>query len=136
LTTKIKSDLRGVSRLIKTRKTHAGTVRETWQPGKLLLDFDGTAPRFPNLLSEIRRLGLHPRGMYYARSSSGNWHVVIYLREKLPIMATLFVQLKIGSDPKRERCNFIRAYHYKRKDEFVQILFGRKLTEKELQQCV
>lgn len=130
----IQSDLRGVARLIMTRKTHAGTIRETWKRGMLLLDFDTkSAPPFPQICIELRGLGLHFESCYYARSSSGNWHVVINLREKLKIMETLFVELKLGSDPKRARCDFIRAYHYKRTDEFVQILFDRKLTKKEME---
>jgi hypothetical protein len=128
-----RKDLQDVSKLLLTRKTHAGTLRESWEAGKLLLDFDGPVPPFPVLCFNLRRLGLHPERMYYAHSSSGvHWHVVIFLKEKLPIMETLFVQLFLGSDRVRERCNFIRAFHYKRNDEFTQILFGRKLTKKEM----
>jgi hypothetical protein len=126
-------DLRAIHRLLSTRKTHAGIVRETWRPGMLLLDIDGAAPRFPKLCSELRRLGLTLRHCYYARSSSQkHWHVVIWIKQKLPIMETIFTQLKLGSDPERERCNFIRAYFYNRSDQYVQILFERKLSEKEM----
>lgn len=129
----INNDLRDVRHLFLTRKTHAGTLRETWKPGMLLLDFDKCAPRFLFLFHKLRRLGLHPESMYYAHSSSLiHWHVVIYLWEKLTIFQTLFVQLYLGSDPERELCNFIRAYQYNRTDPFVQILFERKLSEKEM----
>ena len=99
----------------------------------LLLDFDSPiAPKFSEINSELQRLELHPKECYYARSSSGNWHIVIYLKEKLDIMATIFVQSRLGSDKRRERFNFIRASSYERSDEYVQILFERKLTEEEM----
>ncbi len=108
--------------------THEGTLREVHRADKLLLDFDGPPPPFPALLSGLFHLGLTPRALYYAPSHSrGHWHVVIYLCAPLPLLATLFCQLWLGSDAERERNNFVRAYHFGRKDKYVQILFNQKV---------
>ena len=115
-------------RLLREREFHRGTVREKHAANKLLLDYDKTPPKFHQLNRAIKHLGLTPCALYYARSSSSkHWHVVVLLRETLPILATLFCQLYLGSDPERERNGFIRVYHYGRSDPLVQILFERKL---------
>jgi hypothetical protein len=116
-------------RLLRKREFHKGTVREKHENDKLLIDYDKAPQTFDFLNAALRRLGLTPISLYYARSSSGkHWHVVIRIREKLPILGTLFVQLYLRSDAERERNGFIRAYHYKRRDALVQILFERKLN--------
>lgn len=60
-----------------------------------------------------------------SRSHSGNTHVIVTLKEKLDPFAILFAQLYLGSDRKREACNFIRFRL--RNDETAQILFKRKI---------
>jgi hypothetical protein len=113
---------------LKGRALHRGTVREKHAADKLLIDCDQHAPNFAWLNGALHHLGLTPRALYYAPSSTAkHWHVVIYIRERLPILATLFVQLYLRSDRERERNGFIRAYHYGRRDSLVQILFEQKL---------
>lgn len=115
-------------RLLREREFHKGTVREKHAANKLLLDYDKTPPKFHELNCNLNHLGLRAYAAYYARSSSRkHWHVVVLLHERLPVLATLFCQIYLGSDKERERNGFIRAYHYKRSDPLVQILFERKL---------
>lgn len=121
-------DLRLFKKLYKPGATHEGTLREVYRADKLLLDFDCPPPPFPTLLSWLRHLGLTSRALYYAPSSSKNhWHVVICLSVQLPLFATLFCQLWLGSDAERARNDFVRAYHFGRTDELLQILFERKI---------
>ena len=121
------TDLRRVAEAIVTGKMHAGSVREGDAANKLLIDCDGKPPKFPYLLRDLKRLGITPRYIYYAPSNTrGHWHLVIYMREKMPLLARIFCQYWIGDDKIRAAHNFIRAYYYKRSDKYVQILFGEK----------
>lgn len=120
--------LSSFARLLKRHGLDSGTLREEHAANKLLLDYDRRAPSFRLLMRELYLLELHPTALYYARSSSGkHWHVVIRLRERLPLFVTFFVQLYLGSDRDRERHNYVRAYKLGRTDSLVQILFEQKL---------
>lgn len=104
-------------------------MREAYAANKLLLDYDGRAPSFRWLTRELYLLNLRARALYYAPSSTrGHWHVVVWLAQPLPLFVTLFVELYLGSDRDRARHGFNRAYHLKRRDDLVQVLFERKLT--------
>jgi len=93
-----------------------------------MIDFDGPPASFPVVNERVRRLGFTPSSMYYTQSSTrGHWHAVIYIKEKVSLLPRIFAQLYIGSDPERERNNFIRAYWLNRRDKYAQILFEKKL---------
>lgn len=108
---------------------HAGTIRETHRRDRLLLDFDKRPPTFVRLASGLARLGLTPVALYYAPSQSrGHWHVVVHLAEPLTDLGVIFAQLWLGSDPERERNNFLRVEHWGRTDPLAQVLFDRKVS--------
>lgn len=122
------ADLSRVARLLVAGEFHRGTLGEGDAPNKLLIDYDGRPTKFHHLLRDCKRLGVSPRHVAYVSSNTrGHWHIIIYMREKMPLLARIFCQLWLGSDKFREASNFVRAYHYGRTDKYVQILFGRKL---------
>ena len=124
-----KQVLRCLRRLSRRHRLTGGTIREYYDPRSLLIDWDKPrAPSFRWLSRELYLLTLQPVAMYYARSASGqHWHVVVYLRDPLPIFVKLFVEVYLGSDRDRARHDFNRAYHLKRRDRLVTVLFERKL---------
>jgi hypothetical protein len=125
----LKRDLALFKRLYKPEDFHAGTVR-SWDYANLLLcDFDQKrSPSYLRLCRCLRELGLTPVSVMYAPSSSGNWHVIVALNCNYPLLARLFAQLYVGSDPEREKANFIRVVHYGRRDRGAQILFEKKVA--------
>jgi len=122
------SDLERVAIETLKGKMHRGTISEVDAPDRILLDYDRNCPNYQSLCKDLRRLGLVPRAVYYAPSNTrGHWHVVVLLRVSMALPFRLLVQVYLGSDHKREGYNFIRAYHYGRRDRYVQVLFGRKI---------
>jgi len=122
------ADLERVAIEILKGKTHKGTVQEYDRPDRILLDYDTNPRKYAAICEDLRRLGLRPLAVYYSPSSTrGHWHVVLITRRPMALAWRLFVQVYLGSDHKREGYNFVRAYHYGRRDRYVQVLFGEKI---------
>lgn len=93
-------------------------------------DYDRPSP--PSLW-EINRifhiLDIRPRAIRYDRTRHG-WHVIIELPRALDKAATVALQAILGSDPRRETLNLMRALNT-RWDDFNEcrwnILFREKI---------
>lgn len=114
---------------------HFGAIRATHSTRRLLLDIDRRyswraleKDFMPTLRSRLCSLGIQEERILCERSSSGKWHCIVTLKEPLPHLAILFAQLYCGSDSRRERCNFIRFVHWKRRDRYAQVLFSYKVS--------
>lgn len=103
-----------------------------WSDDKTVMcDFD--TPRPPSLW-EVNRvfhiLDIKPRWMRYDRTRRG-WHLVIRLPRPLQKPALVALQAILGSDPRRETLNLMRALSV-RWDRFNSqrwnVLFREKLT--------
>jgi hypothetical protein len=133
--------------LVSMRSSHGGPFHESFpveiggikeyaEPDKLLLDIDKLdAPDVAELWSMVLYIGLKPVNIRLDQSSSGRWHVIIRIEQKLAPPATVAAQLALGSDPDRERCNLNRAFllgDMPEKQAKVgfrtwNVLYGRKL---------
>lgn len=110
--------------------TTTGVVKYVHDGRTLMVDCDRKRIYFPVIARKLRELQIRPYMVSYEQSSSvDHWHIVIRCRGQIfHPLASIFVQLYLGSDAQRERFNFIRAYHHKRTDPLVQVLFSRKLS--------
>src|SRR5271157_2577218 len=84
----------------------------------LKLDFDRKTCPTVSRFNQLR-----PRAVSFCRSSNKGWHVVVYLRRRIPLWRVFALQLIKGSDPKREAFNFRRLIH----QDPANILFKRKI---------
>ena len=115
--------------LTQQRKSEyvAGVVKYTHAPDVLQLDFDAEPPQYHVLCAELRKLELRAIFLSYQRSRA-HFHVVVKLTQKLPVLASFFVQLYLGSDRYRERAGFVRYVHCHDRTRFVQVLFEEKIN--------
>lgn len=75
------------------------------------LDYDGALPRdFAKRLDWIAdTVPFTVRRVERLRSQNGGHHVIVHVREDLPLYACVTVQALMGSDYKRETFNLIRV---------------------------
>ncbi len=99
----------------------------------LRLDYD--RPRLParcfaQAMSALRWLRLRPVVVVYDRTERG-WHVKVALTRRCAPLVVVALQAVLGSDPRREVFNLLRARALPRVPaEFrnrYSVLFGRKL---------
>lgn len=88
-------------------------LKEYSDPYTVMCDYDRPEP--PSLW-EINRvfhiLDMKPREIRYDRTQHG-WHVVIRLQKPLSKIAIVALQAILGSDPRRETLNLMRALSVK-----------------------
>lgn len=105
-------------------------MKEFSDPRMIFCDFD--TPRCPSMW-EINRvfhiLDIRPRYVRFDRTRRG-WHIIIELPKPLEKAATVALQAILGSDPRRETLNLMRALSI-RWDAFNErrwnVLFREKL---------
>lgn len=99
----------------------------------LRLDYDRPRPprdSYRRIVAALRWLRLRPLALVYRRTVRG-WHVKIALARRCAPLVVVALQSILGSDPKRETFNLVRARALPRvphgwRDRY-SVLFGRKL---------
>lgn len=102
-------------------------------PTVLRLDYDRPRPprdSYTRIVNALRWLRLRPLVLVYRRTRRG-WHVKIALSQKVAPLVVVALQAILGSDPKRETFNLIRARALRRapsewRDRY-SVLFRSKL---------
>lgn len=99
----------------------------------LRLDYDrARLPRdsYRRVVAVLRWLRLRPLALVYRRTARG-WHVKVALSRRCSALVVVALQAILGSDPKRETFNLVRARVLPRvPSEWrnrYSVLFGRKL---------
>lgn len=108
-----------------------GIMKEWSDPAVIMCDYDTpTAPGFLEFTKVFHTLGITPISVRYDRTKRG-WHVVIVLPRDLHKCATVALQAILGSDPRRETLNLMRALSTNM-DRFASqrwnVLFESKLS--------
>jgi len=108
-----------------------GVMKQFSDPTVVMCDYD--TPRCPSMW-EINRvfhiLDIRPEWIRFDRTRHG-WHMIIQLRKPLEKCALVALQAILGSDPRRETLNLMRALSV-RMSAFAarrwNVLFEYKLT--------
>lgn len=110
------------------RHRTSGEVKYGHRSNWLLLDWDDCPLTLGEITIRLLQLNLYPpAAISWQRSQKrSHWHGVIVLSRRLPLLAGLFSQLYLGSDPRRESQGFKRVLAGDR-GRFVQVLFERKI---------
>lgn len=109
----------------------SGSVKYLHRNDRLLIDCDRLVPSLVMLWKRLRELKITPTQVSYERSfHARHWHITVGLPFRLPDLGIFFCQLYCGSDPIRERWNFLRSTLYRDRTSTVQVLFDRKETLK------
>lgn len=80
-------------------------------PTVLRLDYDrARLPRdvYSRMVNALRWLRLRPVALVYRRTARG-WHVKVALSRRINPLSVVALQALLGSDPKRETFNLLRA---------------------------
>ena len=122
------------------------TTATAWRIGELEVETDCTPtpcvlrvdydrPRLPRacyrrLVATLRWLRLRPVEVVYTRTEHG-WHVKVTLTRRCAPLVVVALQAILGSDPKRETFNLVRARALPRLPpewrSRYSVFFGRKL---------
>lgn len=87
----------------------AGVVKMYADRRFLYLDVDRPSPvTIRSVFRVLRSVGLRASYCRYDRTERG-WHVIVRLNKPIEPLATVAIQVIMGSDPKRERFNLVRA---------------------------
>ncbi|SRR5258708_5621266 len=98
----------------------------------LRLDYDGPIPQahYRRMVSALRWLRLRPLAVIYRRTVHG-WHVKVAIARYCAPLVVVALQAILGSDPKREVFNLVRARALPRVPaewrNRYSVLFGRRL---------
>ena len=98
----------------------------------LRMDYDGRIPArsYARLVSALRWLRLRPLAAVYRRTARG-WHCKVALTRRCQPLVVVALQAILGSDPKREVFNLLRARALPHVPaewrSRYSVLFGRKL---------
>lgn len=104
-------------------------------PGGSVLRLDYDRARLPRdsyrrVVAALRWLRLRPLALVYRRTARG-WHVKIAVARRCSPLVVVALQAIMGSDPKRETFNLVRARTLPRAPSEwrnrYSVLFGRKL---------
>lgn len=105
-------------------------MKEFSEPDMVYCDYDREEPpSMWELFRVFHILGIKPLGFRYDRTEHG-WHLIIALPESLPKLALCALQAILGSDPRRETLNLMRALSTRwnaHKSRRWNILFKEKL---------
>lgn len=99
----------------------------------LRLDYDRLCPprdSYRRVVAALRWLRLRPLAIVYRRTARG-WHVKVAVSRRCSALVVVALQAIMGSDPRRETFNLVRARVLPRvPSEWrtrYSVLFGRKL---------
>lgn len=89
-------------------KPKFGVVDHVASATSLYIDVDrAVPPKFSDLVSTLRAVGVRPVWTCYRRSARG-WHVIIKSRYRILPGEQIALQVLLGSDRKRETLNIMR----------------------------
>lgn len=106
-----------------------GVMKEFSDPTLVMCDYDTPIlPPIHELWRVFHVLRITPEWMRFDRTAHG-WHMVLKLPRKLPMLATVALQAILGSDPRRETLNLMRALTSPKgfAAERWNVLFERKI---------
>jgi hypothetical protein len=104
----------------------AGVIKMYARRDLLYVDWDKARPSCIRSIYRVcRSVGLGVRFVRYDKTARG-WHVIVGLNRKIEPLLTVALQVILGSDPKRERFNLVRAMSGTRNRRW-NMLFERKV---------
>lgn len=89
-------------------KPKFGVVDHVASATSLYIDVDrAVPPKFSDLVSTLRAVGMRPVWTCYRRSARG-WHIIVKMRYRIFPGEQIALQVLLGSDRRRETLNIMR----------------------------